>query len=195
MFSRPHAYNWTKGAAMSKRSADNSPQERRLWKRYSASHRPRPGPCPDAVELAAYIDGRASPRQVEHIEEHLLACPDCLQAVREARELTSAEVTTFVPPEVIAAAKAALASPAERAGQRPGKYLRAALVWRIGRWAAAAAAALIISYGGFRIGQGTYRQHAAVEAALVAELSFGEDDSATEGLLDDELVLPAGGVR
>ena len=177
---------------MSEPNADNSREERRLWERYSASHKPRRGPCPDAAELAAYIDGRASPRQVEHIEEHLLACPQCLQAVCEARELLSAEAAAFVPPEVTAAAKALVSPPAQRAKTRRA---RISLLWRVGRWAAAAAAALILGYGGFRAGQGTYRQRDAVEATLAAELSFGADDSSPEGLVDDELGLLAGGLR
>lgn len=45
-----------------------------------------PGPCPDALELAGYGDGRLLPAERDRIEAHLARCADCLENVAGIEE-------------------------------------------------------------------------------------------------------------
>jgi anti-sigma factor RsiW len=40
----------------------------------------RPGKHPDEQTLEAYLLGTLPPRKVKRIEEHVLACPECLES-------------------------------------------------------------------------------------------------------------------
>jgi Spy/CpxP family protein refolding chaperone len=46
---------------------------------------PEPGPCPDPIRLAEYIDGTAVDECLESVERHLALCDVCRSAVADAR--------------------------------------------------------------------------------------------------------------
>src|SRR5262245_35265455 len=62
--------------------------------------------CPTALELAAYIEGRADELLVDRMDVHLARCPACLELVRQIRsaEVESSDSMIFVPPHLLEAA-------------------------------------------------------------------------------------------
>jgi len=72
--------------------------------------------CPEANDLAAYLEGVASRRQRDAIEEHLAKCASCVDALVETRSLLGGEISA-APAGVVARAKALVARtvPGERA--------------------------------------------------------------------------------
>jgi anti-sigma factor RsiW len=44
---------------------------------------PRPDACPDAEELAAFVDGRLAAAAREKMERHLAECTDCRELFAE----------------------------------------------------------------------------------------------------------------
>lgn len=113
--------------------------------------------CPSAMDLAAYVDGRARDK-AERIEAHLALCPRCLRAVIDARRLI-AEPPMPAPKAVLDRAKAL---------RRP-----AVLRWSVVvRWGAAVAASLLIGLAGLLAGSSLHRARAESEAKLVAEITF-----------------------
>jgi len=131
----------------------------RLWKRYqkgiAKEHR---SPCPDASLLAAYLDGNASGKSARLIEEHLLTCPDCLEAIFEIRSLQKAQLID-VPDRLKERAKELVPArrPRERKVTLPLPGLRDALFLYLRRsaaWALAAAGIIIACVGGMKLGGG-----------------------------------------
>jgi hypothetical protein len=55
-----------------------------LWARL-AKGRPPIGPCPDAIDLAGYVDRRLPPADVDALEHHLATCQRCFAAVFDQR--------------------------------------------------------------------------------------------------------------
>jgi predicted anti-sigma-YlaC factor YlaD len=159
----------------------HDPMEHRLWEQMNRAWPAEAGPCPDALLLAAYIDGTATDAEVQRIDGHLAACPACLATVGEIRGLLAAP-PMLAPRPVLDRAKA-LVLAAHVAAART-RWLT------IGRWAAAAAAAVIVGYIGFVAGHATWLGRDALANALVCETSFGlADDCRQEPLEDDFLSL------
>jgi len=136
--------------------------ERDLLRRFSRAVRQAAGPCPGELALAAYVDGLASESDGERIETHLAACPSCLDAVVEARQLATAAAAQ-APARVAARAEALVT--ARRALGLPRTWRRAA------SWAAAAAAAVAVGFGGLRAGS-ALRDRGQTAAWLASEVAF-----------------------
>lgn len=51
---------------------------------------PPDSPCPEAIDLASYLDGRARGSRRDRIESHLAACGDCRRAVIDLRRMLGA---------------------------------------------------------------------------------------------------------
>ncbi len=160
----------------------------RLWQRLAASAGSPSGPCPDATDLASYLDGRSSDETAERIEGHLASCEQCLAAVRELRSLLSPG-PVLPPATLIERAKSLVPADAARDARRTAG--RRDVAWRrMSRWAAAAAAAVLISVAGFRTGLAAGRDPAREEMALVRELTFGlEETPDGQAWMDDEVTL------
>jgi len=152
--------------------------DRLLWQRYvAAAGREGAGACPDAVDVAAWLEGRATPSLAERIEGHLAGCGKCLQAVEDLRAILAA------PP--VAAPRRVL----ERAEALARAAARPTVLWlRVGRWAGMAAAAVLVAYAGFAAGVATREGRQAVQAAVVHEATFGLVDGQDDDLLGDELL-------
>ena len=134
------------------------PGDEQLWRQFSASLSP-PGSaerCPSLVDLAGYLDGRATEDAVEAIEAHLAQCADCLDAVIEVRALML-----------------------ERLDARRGGVIQS-LRWA-GRWGLAAAASLAICVVGYRAGQSSFGAGSVSGDDLVTEMTFGVFDPAGGG--------------
>jgi anti-sigma factor RsiW len=146
--------------------------ERRLWAQYAAANPAAPAACPPAIELAAWLDGRATDPQRDAIEAHLAGCAECIDAVggiRLAREAVAGSLAG-APDRVKEAARmlvGASPGPRERRMQLAG--------WQtIGRWSMAAAASVAICVVGYRAGESRLAFDAAgADKVMVGELSFG----------------------
>jgi predicted anti-sigma-YlaC factor YlaD len=157
----------------------HDPMEQRLWERMNRARPAQAGPCPDPLLLAVYVDGTATDAEVQRIDGHLAACPACLAAVGEIRGLLAAPLM-LAPKPVLERAKALVPAPHITATHTRWSA--------IGRWAAAAAAAVIVGYLGFVAGHATWLNREALADTLVCETSFGlADDCRQESLEDDFL--------
>ena len=188
----------------------DDPRDRNFWRRFLRAKRRRaaaPDACPDAGDLAAYVDRKLRGDDLARVEAHLASCDRCLQAVGEARELL-AEPATLAPAELLTRAKALVAAESTpRTGAKPAARRKVggwlglrggASRWKTAlRWGAAVAAAVLVGFAGFSAGSATYRSRQAADARLVAEVSFDLAATAEDDLLllggDLELLLAAQG--
>ncbi|MCX6354865.1 MAG: zf-HC2 domain-containing protein [Candidatus Aureabacteria bacterium] len=136
------------------RQPDDPRKGKESWERFRRGVSPRrDGHCPDAIDLAAYADGRASRRKVREVEEHLFACRVCLEALRDLRSLVVEEFGD-IPADIAARAKGLVREPVPARGLSwtwlPALTLRSAPVW-------AASALLVLAAGtaGYFLGQGS----------------------------------------
>jgi anti-sigma factor RsiW len=114
--------------------------------------------CPEALDLAAFVDGRLAPSQRDAIEAHLAACGGCLDLV-----LGASAAIEPAGAEVVARARSL--APVRRT-QRVSRL-------RIGaRWFAAAAAAIVVCAGAFRLGSASAAPAAPAES-IIADATFG----------------------
>jgi len=165
---------------------DQTPQDRadrQLWRRWAAPS--EAGPCPDEMALAAYLDGSAPADEAERVEAHLAGCDACRHAVAELRSLLAGG-PVLATPQVVTRAKSLLPAPTALAAK-----LGRRRTWRrVARWAATAAAAVLVSYGGFQAGSATRIGRNTEQAALVSEMTFGlEEAPGQEDLYDNELMM------
>jgi anti-sigma factor RsiW len=140
--------------------------------RSNFSHAQSNSGCPELLDLAAYLDGRAREHEAGAIELHLARCSACLEAVREFRQSRSdgEQSLALVPPRVIEHAMAL--APATLSPQW----------WVASRRAAAIAASIAICAVGYQIGGAMASTSASASSA---------DDTATAffGLLDEDSEL------
>lgn len=137
-----------------------SRDEQKLWERYARSLPIGPATCPPAIELAAWIDGRAADSGAEAVEMHLAACSVCRAAVAAIR-----------------------LRPAVREPRlRFADWLAPSLA--PGRWGLAAAASIAMCFAGYSIGAGrTTLDAVTTDEILLREMSFGLLNGSDEGLL------------
>ncbi len=151
--------------------------ERELVRRFLAGSGRQPaGRCPELLELAAYLDGRAEPAEGERIEAHLAACSRCLDALLDSRAAAAEpqpEVGTRLLDRVRALVPGAL--------RRPVPRWRAAAGWAAG---AAAVAAMVVA--GLRAGAAVRRAELQTGERVVTEVTFGlaKDAAPPDNLLD-----------
>jgi anti-sigma factor RsiW len=149
-------------------------EEARLWRELLRREGPaaQAGDCPEALTVAAYLDGRLGLPEQEAVEQHLSRCPRCVAEVRECREL-GAQVAMVAPAEAVRRARSlAVKRPRRRAP---------AVVWRVAlRWSAAAVLALSASYLGLGAGRRTAQDQWATASALGRAAGAGTAEAATD---------------
>jgi len=154
--------------------------EQLLWKQFAAALPQRPSPCPTLLELAAWIDGRATGPDAEAAETHLARCAGCRELVRQARADVAGRIG--VPAGVVEAARMLVATGSAPMGTERG--MRLADWLQFGGWGMAAAASIAICVVGYQVGSGRpMLDTAATDAILLSEMSFGLLDGSDEGLL------------
>jgi len=187
---------------MTDRRQDNS-NDRELWARlvHPAPQGDAGGPCLEASELAAYLDGRTGADRVARVEAHLAACDQCLAAVREARQLLD-QPAMPAPAALVGSAKALVAAETPARALRGGWLGRAVgrTSWQgVARWAAATAAAILVGFAGFSAGSATVHDRQTADAKVAAEISFESfmptEDPLTGGENDLDMLLENGGVK
>lgn len=146
---------------------ENNPSDEQLWGRVAQGPPQGPTACPSLLELAAFIDGRASEAERQALESHLADCPDCLAAVAEIRSVQT-DAGALVPAALLESAKGLVT---ERKRTR-GSWALAD--WRlVGRWSAAAAASIVIGLAGYHTGVKTLMIRQDWRGQLASEMSFG----------------------
>lgn len=169
---------------MAERDEQFDPVEQRLW-RQAAGEPPEVGDCPDEQALAAWLDGWGSVAETAAVELHLTVCPRCVQTVQDLRELLSAGAMP-APADAIARAQALVTG-------GPVRARRIGWLTSAGRWAAAAAVVLAVSYTGYRTGSASFLpDHSDSESAALAREATGLADP-DQAVLDGEDMLVAMG--
>lgn len=159
-------------------ASDFHPDERRLWDRARAGA-PDGFPDVDALEIAAWLDGRLDEAAAADLEARLARSPEARAAATDARAALDrlAEARPLVPAHVLDAGRDLLPEPALVHSARPwsgrGGVLRLAL---------SSAAAIAICVLGYQAGLTASAPADAGEAALASEMTFGAFD---DSVLDD----------
>ncbi len=151
--------------------------EQLLWKQYAETLPQRPAACPPVLELAGWVDGRASISEAQAVETHLAECAVCRELVRLARAEVAGRIGA--PEGVVAAAKMLVVptAPGTERGMRLADWLRA------GGWGLAAAASIAICFVGYQVGSGRTLDTVTTDDVLLSEMSFGLLAGGDEGLL------------
>ena len=140
--------------------------------RSNFSRSPLASGCPGLVDLAAYLDGRASAPEADAIELHLSRCSACLEAVREFQQLRAEieQPLVLVPSRVIEHAMALV--PAKAIPQW----------WVTTRRAAAIAASIAVCAVGYQVG-------GAIASPATSPSTADETATVFFGLLDEDSEL------
>ncbi len=149
---------------------ENNPSDEQLWGRVAQGPPQGPTACPSLLELAAFIDGRASEAERQALESHLADCPACLEAVAEIRSVQTdaGDSSALVPAALLESAKGLVT---ERKRTRRSWALAD---WRlVGRWSAAAAASIVMGLAGYHAGVKTLMIRQDWTGQLASEMSFG----------------------
>ncbi len=128
----------------------------RLWARARGAWAAPPGAEPDAVALAAYLDGTLDPEARARIEAWMAGSLDALNLVVAARE-AGAEAPAAAPADVVRRAQGLVRARRPATGgfaARLGALLAPdAPFWRPVAWAGVSAALLLVSVSGFELGR------------------------------------------
>ncbi|MEE9130161.1 MAG: zf-HC2 domain-containing protein [Phycisphaerales bacterium] len=167
-----------------------NPTDERLWRSAAPTEPALSAACPGQLELASYLDGRLSAAEVESIEAHLAACPECREAAADARLIVAAaaRLRPGAPERVIESAQALVsAMPVHRPARAQGRP-SLGLKWRMARWLAAAAASVAICVFGYRTGTASTASTDLRLDQLAMEMSFGVFDPPDEDVGEIELI-------
>jgi hypothetical protein len=144
----------------------NPAEARRLW-RLAAAHKPAAMRPVSALELAAWLDGKADAALAARVEQALAADDTLLETALAARAASESEEAA---PERLLVRARAMVAPAVVASKRGGLMGQLG-AWRRGlEWAAVGACFLIVATGGFWMG-GSLSDNVA-EAAQPATYSL-----------------------
>ncbi len=161
-----------------------------LWARARPGWRASGAPgaseeVPDALILAAYLDGALDVTEAERVEAWMAAFPEALELMAAARQTLEKGSREPSPESLILRAQDLVRAPLrEPAGLRARLRGLAGLetqAWRPLAWAGVTAVLLVVSAGGFELGRrGTERLVSVQSATLGGDLDFGLDDPADD---------------
>lgn len=151
--------------------------------RSNFSRSPLASGCPGLMDLAAYMDGRASAPEADAIELHLARCSACLEAVREFQQMRAEieQPLVLVPPRVIEHAMALM--PAKAIPQW----------WVTTRRAAAIAASIAVCAVGYQVGGAIASPASSADETATVFFGLLDEDSELEST-DDLLFIEEGEV-
>ncbi len=152
-------------------SNQHHPNEKQIWRQFAAQDQSQPVLSDlDANLLAAYIDGKADPSQVEQIESLMASNPALLEELIELRRLQDAG-PALVSQAFLDRAKT-LAVPQQPA---PVVVARAGL-WHRFQWAAAAAVVALACLGGYTAGHSTLQSQRRAQDSVTSQANFELDE-------------------
>ena len=137
-------------------------QERLMWQRWRAGARAA-SPAPDALQLAAYAEGRLDETAAEAVENFLAAYPDALNDIAAAR--TAIETPAIGASDDIITKACALV-PARNTRETVVPFRGATVRWHSAlAWGSIAASLMAASFVGFTAGSDAYRTLAPTQAS------------------------------
>ncbi len=161
-------------------------KDKNLWQRFRLSaFKKKKSICPANNVLAAYLENKASKREVKEVEEHLASCSECFKALKELRMLRKEKV--LEPPiGVIERAKALVNTPITKTKQlftglplwvkNPFLYVK----YSVGL-IAVLALFVIACVVGINFGKNTFYNHNRISIKYISEISFGLGDNSGSG--------------
>lgn len=161
-------------------------KDKNLWQkfRFSAFKRKK-SICPGDNVLASYVENKASKREAREIEEHLVSCPECFNALKELRILWKEKILE-PPTEVIERAKTLINTPIVKKKQlftwfplwTKNPFLYAKYSFSL---IAVLALFTIACITGASFGKNTFNNHNRVSIQCISEISFGLNDNSKSG--------------
>ena len=153
-----------------------------LWRQYIARDQEKPDTSEiDPGLLAVYLDGKATPDQIEQIEASLAHNPDLIEKLSELRELQNLKPSP-ISQTLLARIKNLVPS---SAGQIAPAVSGRDRWWLRLRYAAAAAAILLVAVLGYQLGDATFQGQEQIQASKASQTSRDLD----ELLFDPALAL------
>ena len=161
-------------------------KDKDLWRKFRLSAlKKKKYKCPGNNVLAAYVENKASKREVQEVEEHLVSCSECFKALKELRILRKEKV--LEPPiEIIERAKALVNTPIAKKKQlfvelplwvkNPFLYAK----YSFGLIAVLTLFA-IACITGINFGKDTFYNHNRISIKYISEISFGLGDNSGSG--------------
>lgn len=155
--------------------ADDIETGAELWRRAREGWHAAAGPVeePEALTVAAYLEGRLDEAGAAAVETWMAAEPEALKSVLTARAVL-AETPGAVPEDMVRRAQGAV-----RGRPRPGLAWLGALAEGLGglggltrpaAWAGAAAALLLASVSGFELGRTGVEYMVSLDAAVAQDV-------------------------
>ncbi len=159
--------------------------EKQLWRQFAAQDQTQPVLSDlEPNLLAAYIDGKADPSQVEQIEALMASNPVLLEELIELRQLQDTG-PALVCQAFLDRAKAFL----------PGSPIipsRTAF-WQRLQWAATAAVIMLACLGGYTAGRSTSQGRHYAQASVTSQLSLDLDELLSDPAL--AMLIPFNGAN
>ena len=161
-------------------------KDKNLWQKFRLSvFKKKKSICPGNNVLAAYLENKASKREVQEVEEHLASCSECFNALKELRILRKEKI--LEPPlEIKEGAKALVNTPIAKKKQLfvrlplwvKNPFLYAKYSFSLIAVLALFAIACII---GANFGKNTFYNHSQISTKYISEISFGLGDNSSSG--------------
>lgn len=161
-------------------------KDKNLWQRFRLStFKKKKSICPDNNVLAAYLENRASKREVQDVEEHLASCSECFNALKELRVLRKEKILE-PPAGVKEKAKALVNIPIAKKKQlfvRLPLWMENPFLYAKYSFSLIAILALfaIACIAGASFGKNTFYNHNRVSIKYLSEISFELSDISSSG--------------
>ncbi len=161
-------------------------KDKNLWQRFRLSvFKKKKSICPDNNVLAAYLENKASKREVQEVEEHLASCSECFNALKELRILRKEKILE-PPVGVKERAKVLVNTPIAKKKQlfiglplwMKNPFLYAKYSFSLIAVLALFSIACII---GINFGKNTFYNHSRISTKYISEISFGLGDDSGSG--------------
>ncbi len=161
-------------------------KDKNLWQRFRlAVFKKKKSICPGNNVLAAYLENKASKREVQEVEEHLASCSECFNALKELRVLRKEKILE-PPVGVKERAKYLINAPITKKKQLfiglplwiKNPFLYAKYSFSLIAILVFFAIACII---GVNFGKNTFYNHSRVSIKYMSEISFGLNDNSSSG--------------
>lgn len=169
------------------RESEENQMDRDLWSAARAAWRDAGADAPDALTLAAYLDGRLEAAEQARVEAWMAGSDEALELMLAARSAGSEPA-----PAALVARAQGLIGGAEPAKRRVGGPVARLLApfgdWFAGAlqpagWAASAAALLLLAAGSFELGQFGTQEIAAVQSLVGQEVAATLPQTSDDSLL------------
>lgn len=161
-------------------------KDKNLWQRFRLSaFKKKKYICPGNNVLAAYLENKASKKEVQEVEEHLAFCSECFNALKELRILRKEKISE-PPVGVKERAKVLVNTPIAKKKQLfigLSLWMKNPFLYAKYSFSLIAVLALftIVCITGANFGKNTFYNHNQVSIKCISEISFGLGDNSGSG--------------